>query len=226
MLIKYKLKEIAQDIYLCTIKDQYDLTMTFCRLQEFYESPHKEIRNKKFKLLDFIRLYTKRRKEEVFTYPEDWVGFNVPSIIIENLYKLGIDDYNDYDRTIENIHKSINKSKYYLIAATTNDTTTIEHELCHALYYLNKDYKKVTDTITSKLPLSVYKKISKFLINLGYTKHVLKDEVQAYLSTDSEMFKEIKMSKKDKITLLKIKTQLKFNFLKYKKAFKIKLNKV
>jgi len=192
-------------------------------LQEFYESPYKEIRNKKFKLLDFIRLYTKKRKEFVFTYPEDWIGFNVPSTIIDKLYILGIDDYNDYDRTIENIHKSINKKKYYLIAACSNDTSTIDHELCHALYYLNNNYKKAADTITSKLHLIVFKKISKFLINLGYTKHVLKDEVQAYLSTDSEMFKEIKMSKKERANLFKIKTELKINFMNYKKSNNIKI---
>jgi hypothetical protein len=223
MLIKYKLKEIAQDVYLCTIKDQYDLTMTFCRLQEFYESPHKEIRNKKFKLLDFIRLYTKRRKEEVFTYPEDWVGFNVPSIVIENLYKLGIEDYNDYDRTIENIHKSINKNKYYLIAATTNDTTTIEHELCHAFYFLYKDYKNGVNKFVKKLSPVVYKVIKDKLLDLGYCKQVINDEIQAYLSTDgcSEV-DDIKFNKKEIKNFKEVKKLLQINFVKFKLKNNIK----
>ena len=60
MKIEYTLKNLYPGVYLCTIKDMYDLTMTFCRVQEFYESPFKQIRNKKFLLLEFMKLYSKK----------------------------------------------------------------------------------------------------------------------------------------------------------------------
>jgi len=50
MNIKYKLKEIYKGIFLVTIQDEYDLAMTFCRLQEYYESPFKQIRGKTFEM--------------------------------------------------------------------------------------------------------------------------------------------------------------------------------
>ena len=192
MKIKYTLKSLYPGIYSCIIPDSYDLTMTFCRVQEFYESPHKHIRGKKFKLLDFMKDYAAVNGS--FTYPIDWGGFNVPGKIIDNLYKLGIDDYNEYDRIIECIHLKINneidtRNNYYLIG-TDGDHETIQHEVCHALFTLDKQYKKRVLALLKNLSANTYKKAEKILINIGYGKHVMKDELQAYLSVDYRTIQE------------------------------------
>lgn len=166
--------------------------MTFCRVQEFYESPLRHIRGKKFKLLDFMKDYAV--VNGCFTYPIDWGGFNVPGTIIDNLYKLGIDDYNDYDHAIESIHLKINnevdtKNNYYLIGSD-GDHETIQHEVCHALFTLDKQYKKNVLALLKNLSANVYKKAEKTLINIGYGKHVMKDELQAYLSVDYRTIQE------------------------------------
>jgi hypothetical protein len=223
MKIKYKLKEVAEDVYLCTIKDSYDLTMTFCRVQEFYESHFKQIRGKKFKMLDFIKLYTQWSSEGAFTYTTDWVGFNVPSSCIENLFKLGIDDFNEYDNVICNIHNKINKKRYYLIAGCYNDTDTIKHELCHAFYYLDKNYKKHTNNICKELLPTVYKKIEKRLLSIGYCKQVIRDEVQAYLSTDIGEIREIKFNKKELKNFNTIKSRFEKYFKQVKQSKNIKI---
>jgi len=184
--IKYKLKNLYPGIYLCTIKDAYDLTMTFCRVQEFYESPYKHICGKKFKLLDFMKTYSIVNGS--FTYPLDWGGFNVPGKIVDRLYRLGIDDYNDYDRVIEDIHLKINKqvkntSNYYLIGSD-GEHETIQHEVCHALFTLDSQYKKSVLELLKNLSARTYRKAAKGLMNIGYGKHVMADELQAYLSVD------------------------------------------
>ena len=216
MKIKYKLKEVAKDVYLCSIKDNYDLAMTFCRAQEFYESAFKQIRGKKFNLFDFIKLYTHWSSEGAFTYPTDWTGFNIPGSIIDKMFKLGIDDFNCYDDVMNKIHNQINKKDYYLIAGVDNDDVTIKHELCHAFYYLDKKYKSNTHKLVNLLQPKVYNKLEKYLFSIGYCKKVIKDEVQAYLSTDIGGMCEIKLTQKELKNFNSVKKQLEKYFKQYK----------
>jgi len=220
MKLKYLLKELYPGVYFCKINDLYDLAMVFCRVQEFYESPFKQIRGKKFTLVDFMRIYSKTNGS--FTYPLDWGGFNVPGPVIDKLYKLGIDDYNVYDDLIKSFHDSINekleqKNHYYLIGAN-NDKKTIEHELCHAFYFLDADYRTATNNVLRKLGKSVYKKMTKALLDVGYCQPVLLDELQAYLITDSSLIDDnIKLNKKELLNKTNVVLELKHFYKKYKK---------
>lgn len=106
MNIKYKLKEIYPKVFLVTMDNSYDLAMTFCRVQEFYESPYKEIRGKYFTMAEFQRLYTMRRGSDCFTYPSDWAGFNIPSQILLDCYGYfsNFQDLNQYDEVMQEIY--------------------------------------------------------------------------------------------------------------------------
>jgi hypothetical protein len=226
--MKYKLKKIYPGIYLCTIEHQYDLAMTFCRVQEFYESPYKEIRGQYFKLLDLMDIYVKRRKENSFLYPEHWCGFNIPGKIIKNLYyndKFQIVDMNEYDLAVMDMNDTIDektKGPYYLIASNGGERETIYHEVCHGLYCLDEEYKKNTNKIISKIIPTAYKKISKVLLDLGYCKAVLKDEIQAYLTTGMRLiYSEAKFNKKELCNVTDAVTLLKAIFKDYKKKIEI-----
>ena len=190
MNIKFNLKEIYPRVFLVTMDNSYDLAMTFCRAQEFYESPYKEIRGKNFNMVEFQRLYTMRRGESCFAYPEDWCGFNVPSNAIWNLYYSSkIEDLNQYDTTFHKIIDKItcnankNEYRYYLIGAGTGDERTKNHEIAHAFYYLHPAYKREMNKLIKEINKRSYNKITNFLLNAGYTKKVIDDEIQAYLAT-------------------------------------------
>lgn len=225
MNIKYTLKRLYPGMYLCSITDMYDLAMTFCRIQEFYESPIKQIRGKKFTLIKLMSLYSKRNRG-CFTYPEDWGGFNIPGPIIANLFKKGIEDFNVYDKIIEDIHNKINgeietDNHYYLIGSDDNKKT-IEHEICHALYFLNKSYKKNADAILKKLIPSARKKATGVLLELGYDKSVIDDELQAYFSTEFLSLKnKTKLNKRELENITDIVLKLKANFKEFRKKIKI-----
>jgi len=173
----------------------YDLAMTFCRVQEFYESPFKQIRGKRFTLVELMAIYSKGN-EGSFTYPIDWGGFNIPGPVISDLYDNEVEDFNIYDSIITDIHDKIVgkiESRNYYLIGSNNDTNTIEHECCHALYFLDKEYKKKANDILKKLNKSVRKKAEDVLYELGYTKAVFNDELQAYLTTG---FNSLKANKK------------------------------
>lgn len=82
-LVKGKVVEVKPRIYCVTVDDDYDRAMLFCRYQEFYESPYKQFRNKQFTWMEYMRFYKSSWKKRVFTYPEDWSGYNIPSKILE-----------------------------------------------------------------------------------------------------------------------------------------------
>lgn len=190
-MIEYKIDKVKDNIFHCVIKDTYELGMTFCRLQEFYESPYKEIKGKKFNLLDFMSLYVKRRNECFFSYPLDWCGFNIPDNVFRKFQSIQFDDINKYDITINHMYRNIlsemSDNRFYLIASDGGDKVTLKHEICHALYYLNKDYKKITNKLISdNLNSKIKDKLEASLKLLGYSSKVYNDEIQAYLSTGYE----------------------------------------
>jgi hypothetical protein len=225
MKINYELKEIYPKVFLVTTENSYDLAMTFCRVQEFYESPHKEIRGKNFDMVEFQRLYTMRRGEDCFTYPADWTGFNVPSKIIWYCYFANnIPNPNQYDETFETIVRkitentnSIRDAKYYLIGAQAGNQTTIDHEVAHAFYYLYPAYKKEANKIIKQLPKRLEKKITDWLLEIGYNKKVIKDEIQAYLTAENLSDNDVSTSPTEDKKLEKIAKELKKLNEKYKK---------
>jgi hypothetical protein len=65
----------------------------------------------------------------------------------------------------------------------------IDHELAHALYYMNEFYKgEMVDVIYKfyKQHRKEYSKMVKKLKKMGYGDNVIKDEVQAYMSTSTK----------------------------------------
>jgi len=213
MKIKYTLTEVAPKVFHVVVDDSYNLAMLFCRAQEFYESPYKEIRGKHFTLLQFMEIYSKRCGRSSFTYAEDWAGFNVPGKAIEELFSEPIIDFNHYDKTIYEIHKKIGISDYYLIGSVPKDKKTIEHETAHAFYTIDKSYKKTALKLVNNLPKTLSLKIEKHLKAIGYSDKTMKDELHAYILTEPKMLKdEIKFNKKEIVQLKEANKLFRDNF--------------
>lgn len=218
MKINYKLKEIYKGIFLVTIKDKYDLAMTFCRLQEYYESPFKQIRGKTFTVTEFQKIYAQKFGDGIFTYPADWSGFNIPGNVLDDFMSVTFNDWGtEYDLVIDEIHWKItdeyesynDTDPYYLIGAEPKEKNTIKHELCHALYYLDNHYRESVNSIISQLNRSVFAQFRSHLLNIGYSKHVITDEINAYSCIDSHQLTDsAKMNKREKKNFQNIQSKL------------------
>lgn len=160
--------------------------MSFLRYQEFYESPNPKFRNNSFTILEYIEWYSNKYGDGAFTYPNDWSGFNLPSKAIELARAFGILDPNKYDNEINLIYSKIREYEsgdFYIIGTTKKDTETLEHEIAHALWSTDVDYKKDMTKNISSLGNKTVKKLKLILANMGYNNSVMEDEIQAYLST-------------------------------------------
>lgn len=182
-----EVREIHPKIFAVKIKDKYERGMLFCRYQEFYESPYKEIRGKHFTLEQFMSLYRSKTKKDTFTYPYDWTGYNIPSSVLLQSFSV-LKNRNHYDDIMKNIflhcHR-IAKSKWYLLGVDNFSSDILKHELAHGLYYTNDQYKKEMKDNLDSLYKSDYSYMKKALIKMGYRDdgEIIDDEIQAYLST-------------------------------------------
>lgn len=216
-LVKGKVVEVKPRIYCVTVDDNYDRAMLFCRYQEFYESPYKKFRGKPFTWMEYMRHYKTAWKKDVFTYPEDWSGYNIPSNVMQKANHIFCYD-TEYDKIMNDIYfycaiDSQNKNNgtrcdWYLIGASSKDLRTMDHEIAHGLYYTNKSYRLRMNTLLYLIPSKTKEKIFKKLIKMGYVddEKILKDEAQAFLSTglyNGMDIKEIKKYEKDFIKVFK-----------------------
>ena len=193
-----KLKKPFPGIFHVECKDQYELTSTFCRLQEFYESPSKKLKNQIFDMEEFMDAYAKLAGD--MTYFTDWNGFNVPGHIVDQFVELQGWDLRLKEEIFADISGANDPTDfggvripYYVIGTHKKRNDCYEHELCHAFFYLDKVYKvRVIDLVNGlqQEKPKVYNKVKKWLLKNGYSKSVLVDEINAYMATSGKKWLE------------------------------------
>lgn len=204
----FQLKKMREGVYMLSFTNHIDLCYAFMRYQEFYESTNPLFQGKAFTWAEYIRWYTlstnkKSDNKVAFYYCSDWAGFNTPVEVIGKVHDLGIPDPNHYDDIMHGIYKLITTEcdKAYLIGATPG-TATEKHELTHALYYLNSEYKnKVLNVIQKshgfqsqamKEREKLVTGMSKILHDVGYAESSIIDEINAFVTTgDHDLFKKL-----------------------------------
>ncbi|HYT45795.1 MAG TPA: hypothetical protein VEP90_25945, partial [Methylomirabilota bacterium] len=145
-------------------------------------------RGKYFDLDDFFDIYAKKFGN--MTYFTDWNGFNVPGHIVNEFLDLCHSNFLRYKEyifeTITWNGENYRNDKYYIIG--TWKEGDIDHELCHAWYYLDPEFKKHADACVKVLKNKYrqqYDKVVNWLLKEGYSKKVINDEVMAYMATSS-----------------------------------------
>jgi hypothetical protein len=172
---------LVDRIHLLTFDNQIDMTSTFLRFQEHYESPF--FKGKYFTLDEFKEWYIKTspngKKSGKFTYYTDWGGFNIPSYILKPFFNGAFNPLSENEKQFLSYFEN-NESDFYIIGITkqtTSSQSAIVHETAHGLFYLNESYRKEIEQIISAY--DVYK-FNEKLIDMGYHQDVLVDEIQAY----------------------------------------------
>jgi len=182
--MKHKVKEVARDVFALVVSNDYDRAMLFWRVQEFYESPCPRFRASSFSVWDYAKWYA-GKYEGSFSYPADFVGFNVPMIVAKKCYEMNLLE-TPYDVEMSSIvdRLFVNGRRQYLIGAESLKGDTFDHEMAHALYYTDIGYRNAMDEVTDSLPKAALSQFRKNLAKVGYHRGVIKDEIQAYMATE------------------------------------------
>ena len=204
ILNQIELFEMYPKIFAVVIKDSRLRARVFMRYQEFYESDSDSFRGKGFKWKDYTKYYKEKTKNDIFTYHEDWAGYNIPCDSIESCIKL-IPDLNFYDlimfSIVDTIRTIVGSDNYYLIGvdqSNGDDLSLVYHEIAHGLWFSTPSYKNKQMSNIMNMNERVRHSIAKKITGMGYGENVIDDEIQAYLSTgigdDMKRIKDIKAS--------------------------------
>jgi hypothetical protein len=159
---------------------QDELGLTFMRFQEHYESANHKFRNNIFTVGQLRHWYSENYGAN--NYHLTWVGFNFPSRVLIP-FKEGLFDplTPEENRLLELLR--YRKDEFYIIGAQNN--SVLRHELSHALYASNPKYKTEIDNFLYKHK-SKLTKTNQYILNKGYCKDVLNDEIQAYITDNDD----------------------------------------
>lgn len=175
-------------IVLLTADNQKELSLTFYRIQEYYESTNPLLKGRIFSPAEFLA-------EEIdefgrIDYFEVWNGFNFPGYVFRDwLSKVANRLTFEETRLVALVYDWIlpSEEKYYVIGAVDGDKTTIKHEICHALYYLNDSFRHEARGILSEFNIHHNQECAKLRKTLNeeyvYAEDVLDDEMVAWLAT-------------------------------------------
>ena len=205
---------ISDKIVHINFEKQEELTSTFLRFAEHYESSMEEIRGKKFTLEYFKEQYIKFTGKSEFTYYTDWGGYNIRSKELEP-FKTGLfDPLSEQEISLLKALEDMS-GEFYIIGTfgTPDDKRyALDHEMVHALYAIYPEYRDGANAIMSKyeFPGIIFK-----LKSIGYCDDIMRDEVNAYLICEEDW-----LNRKEVLYNVEAAKELQ----KYKNDFMEKLN--
>lgn len=161
---------------------QKELGETFIRFQEYYESNNSLFKNRIFTLGQVKQWYSE--KDGFDSYAEYWVGFNLPSVALQPFRSNLFDPLTEYEKELLDAVK-YRQDDFYIIGA--QDKSVLRHELSHALYGYSEQYRKEIDAFIKKNKIR-FRKTQKYILDKGYCKEVLNDEIQAYVTDNDDKF--------------------------------------
>lgn len=180
-----QLMKLSDNLLLFTSESQKELALTFFRVEEYYESQNVQLNGQTFSVFEFLdEMMDDKGNIDYFSF---WDGFNIPGSVYMN-WLLSCNDLTHYEKEFYNeIKKLIDVNKdFYIIGVIEKDKHTLKHEIAHALYYLNKDYKEEINGISLEMNITEYFKVRDGLIDMEYDENVLIDEIQAYMATSTK----------------------------------------
>jgi hypothetical protein len=157
------------------------------RIQEFYESNLNTIRDNYFTLETLIHEYA-LKNDGKFDYFTKWSGFNFPKKVLRQWMIKFQGNISEKELAFINFladNIPPGTEDYYIIATWRDDD--IKHEIAHALYYLDSDYKEQMENLNEDLDEYFYEAIYEQLYNDNYCEEVIQDEIQAYIATSDKV---------------------------------------
>lgn len=160
-----------------------ELARAFLRFQENYESP--EFKGKVFTREEFLEWYSRISGSN---YLEDWDAFNLPVSALKPFLEGEFDPLYPEEQIILEIVRSL-KNEYLIGTAEMTEKEDEMHEIAHALYYKNQEYKKEVEAVLNNLDAKAKGEVERFL-SKAYHPDVWSDESHAYILFNLGFMKE------------------------------------
>jgi len=168
---------------LVQFEDKRELSLSFCRVQEFQESKLADVKGIPLSFAEFVHAHMDSKG--VITYFNEWDGYNFNDIVWRRWLPW---ERSKQEKSLIKImdDKLDTRKPFYVIGTLVGDNDTVNHELAHAMWYLDMGYRRMARAILEtfkEYDRFDYGRMLKALSDMGYHDDVLEDELQAYMST-------------------------------------------
>lgn len=181
-----KINTLTPEIFLITFPNQKELTFTMCRVEEFYEAASDNLNSKVFTWPEFIDNFLDDAGN--IDYFSGWSGFNVPGYVFLD-WERTFQDKSRLELELVQIVNSVRTGpKFYVIATIEGDGSVENHEIAHAMYYVNDEYRASMQLLNEALAKDARELLIKGFVEMTYGENVHEDELQAYLSTSEYVY--------------------------------------
>jgi hypothetical protein len=184
-----KIKSITSKIVHVQASTQKELNEAFLRLTEYGESP--EWKGKIFTLGQYRKWYAETNG--AFSYDTDWAGFNLNQDNFKPFVRGLFDPLTENEQQLVDWVKD--RDDVYSVIGSQPDGDAFEHEVCHALFATDIEYKEQCTKVIVDMAQShpdQYAKMAKWIIDVGYHESVTIDEMHAFISADRDWLMEKK----------------------------------
>lgn len=149
-----------------------DMAFHFLRFQEHYESPR--FKGSIFSWAQYVAWYKDARGS--FSYPYDWAGYNFPGHILTPFRQGAFDPLTRREKAMLKALEGVTDQDY-VIGSMGSDLESLRHELAHAFWHLDADYRARVQAV---LAGGDYRRQEAALAEGdGYDPSVFQDEIQA-----------------------------------------------
>jgi hypothetical protein len=157
-----------------------NLARTFFRMGEYYEAQYN------VELAEFLDRFVDDKGE--VNYFKFWDGFNITDQGFRSWLRKNSDLTQAEKVLVDAVKKHTKTKRFCIIGVAGNDPATVNHELFHALYYLQSDYQSQVDQLLKEFRKdSAYKTMASVLKSkLDYVDNV-DEEIAAYLTARSQL---------------------------------------
>jgi hypothetical protein len=164
-------------IVVVTAPDGKSLSKPFLRIQETYEG--RKYKGIQVSMNRFKKWYKSRHQDTAFTYYKDWLGFNFPGQAVVNFLNIYKANTNDAEKVLIAKLDFSKLEQQYVIGILQGDSETLLHEMCHALFYLDSDYRAQVLNYLNKM--QYLDELKEIFSKTDYHNSVWLDEIHAHL---------------------------------------------
>jgi hypothetical protein len=139
---------------------RFDLGSSVIRIEEYCESRFDQFFHHYFTLPEFVKVWKTTYGEGKFTYIEEFEGFNFPGTEVMKFNQQYRHDLTLKEAFLFNcINQIVPKEKIhdnyfiaYALENRKNESIVRDHEISHALYYLDREYRNACQRILNNMP--------------------------------------------------------------------------
>lgn len=161
-----------------------DLTKSFFRMAEYYDGDQKK---KHVDMAEFLDDWMDRQGNA--DYFKFWDGFNITDSAFQS-WRRTVGKLSQAEQTVVDAVDQATKGmkKFCVMGVSGDDPATMQHELFHAKYYLDPDFKRNADQLIDECRNDpVIKTMTKILkTKLDYHTNI-DEEIAAYLYAGSQL---------------------------------------